>query len=114
MPHVGLMGSHDGMDNIVGVLGPLAHSARDLALFAKAMLEYKTWDLEAPLLCMQWNDDVAKGKGLPAKLCIAILADDCGATSPLTSRTICMIMIPFLLHATRLRNSFMINGIQGL
>jgi len=76
MPHVGLMGSHDGMDNIVGVLGPLAHSARDLALFAKVMLEYKAWDLEAPLLRMPWDDDVAKGKGLPGKLCIAILADD--------------------------------------
>jgi amidase len=59
MPHTGLLGSHDRMDNIVGVPGPLAHSARDLALFAKAMLECKTWDLEAPLLCMPWNDDVA-------------------------------------------------------
>lgn len=76
MPHAGLMGSHDGMDNIVGVVGPLARSARDLALFAKVMLEYNAWDLEAPLLRMPWKDDVANGKGLPTKLCIAMLADD--------------------------------------
>ena len=27
MPHAGLMGSHDGMDAIVGALGPLASLA---------------------------------------------------------------------------------------
>lgn len=70
------MGSHDGMDNIVGVVGPLARSARDLALFSKTMLDAEAWDLEGPVLRMPWNEEVAKGKGLPNKLCIAILADD--------------------------------------
>lgn len=76
MPHAGLMGSHDGMDNIVGVVGPLARSARDLGLFSKTMLDVEAWDLEGPVLRMPWNDAVAKGKGLPKKLSIAILADD--------------------------------------
>jgi len=33
LPHAGLMGSHDGMDEIVGCVGPIATSARDLELF---------------------------------------------------------------------------------
>ncbi|KAF8323776.1 amidase [Clavulina sp. PMI_390] len=76
MPHAGLMGSHDGMDNIVGVVGPLARSARDLALFSKVMLQYNSWDLEAPVLRMPWKDAVVDGKDLPKKLCIAVLMDD--------------------------------------
>lgn len=64
------------MDNIVGVVGPLAHSARDLALFSKVMLQYEPWHIEAPLLNMPWKEDVVNGKGLPDKLSIAILFDD--------------------------------------
>lgn len=76
MPHAGLLGSHDGMDNIVGVVGPIARSARDLALFSKVMLSYEPWDIEAPLLHIPWNEEAARGKGLPRKLSFAILADD--------------------------------------
>lgn len=76
MPHSGLQGSQGGMDNIVGVVGPLAHSARDLALFSKVMLQYEPWNIEAPLLRMPWKEDVVNGKGLPEKLSIAILFDD--------------------------------------
>jgi len=76
MPHAGLLGSHDGMDNIVGAVGPLARSARDLALFSKVMLDCEPWDIEAPLLHIPWNEDVVRGKGLPEKLFFAILADD--------------------------------------
>lgn len=76
MPHSGLMGSQAGMDNIVGVLGPLATSARDLELFCRVMLQYEPWLLEAPLLHMPWREDVANGKGLPKRLSIAIMWDD--------------------------------------
>jgi amidase len=76
LPHAGLLGSHDGMDAIVGCVGPLARSARDLELFCRVMLDAKPWLVEPPLLEMPWNKDVAKGKGLPPKLSIAILWDD--------------------------------------
>ncbi|KZO96419.1 amidase [Calocera viscosa TUFC12733] len=81
MPHAGLMGSQAGMDNMVGALGPIATSARDLELFSRVMLQYEPWFLEPPLLRMPWQEEVAKGKGLPKKLSIAILWDD-GVVAP--------------------------------
>lgn len=76
MPHAGLEGSHDGMDNIVGVVGPLTRSARDLALFCKVMLDSESWLKEHAVLQIPWKQDVVDGVGLPEKLTIAILADD--------------------------------------
>jgi amidase len=76
MPHAGLLGSHDGMDNIVGVVGPMARSARDLALFCRVMLESEAWREEHAVLEMPWKEDVVRGVGLPDKLSFAILWDD--------------------------------------
>ncbi|KAI0695647.1 amidase [Cytidiella melzeri] len=76
MPHAGLMGSHDGMDAIIGALGPIATSARDLELFCRVMLHYKPWLVEPALLEMPWKHDTADGLDTPAKLCFAILWDD--------------------------------------
>lgn len=81
LPHSGLLGSHDGMDAIIGCVGPLATSARDLELFCRVMLDAKPWLNEPPLLEMPWKQDVANGEGLPDKLAIAILFDD-GVVAP--------------------------------
>lgn len=81
LPHSGLLGSHDGMDAIVGCVGPLARSARDLELFCRIMLDAEPWLNEPPLLEMPWKRDVANGEGLPDKLAIAILFDD-GVVAP--------------------------------
>ncbi|KAI0639939.1 general amidase GmdA [Trametes polyzona] len=82
LPHAGLMGSHDGMDAIVGALGPLATSARDLALFARVMLQYEPWRVEPPLLEIPWKQPVADGaEGVPDKLTVAVLWDD-GVVTP--------------------------------
>lgn len=81
LPHSGLLGSHDGMDAIVGCVGPLATSARDLELFCRVMLDAKPWLKEPPLLEMPWKRAVANGEGLPEKLAIAILFDD-GVVAP--------------------------------
>lgn len=64
------------MDAIVGCVGPLAKSARDIELFCRVMLDSKPWLVEPPLLEMPWRRDIAKGEGLPQKLTIAILFDD--------------------------------------
>ena len=81
LPHAGLMGSHDGMDTIVGALGPLATSARDLALFCQVMLQYEPWLVEPPLLEIPWRQEIVDGTGTPRKLSIAILWDD-GVVAP--------------------------------
>ncbi|KAH9929662.1 amidase [Fomitopsis serialis] len=81
MPHSGLEGSHDGMDAIVGALGPLATSGRDLALFCRVMLQYQPWLVEPPLLEIPWKQSVADGEGLPEHLSIAVLWDD-GVVEP--------------------------------
>lgn len=70
------------MDNIVGCVGPLATSARDLNLFCKVMLEYEAWNVEHQNLFIEWRTDLAeKGTGLPEKLVFGILADD-GVVAP--------------------------------
>ncbi|KAL6307698.1 amidase [Sparassis latifolia] len=81
MPHAGLMGSHDGMDAIIGALGPIATSARDLSLFCRVMLEYSPWLVEPPLFEIPWKQNVVDGEGIPKKLSIAILWDD-GVVAP--------------------------------
>lgn len=69
------------MDAIVGCVGPMARSARDLELFCRIMLDSKPWLVEAPLLEMPWKREIARGEGLPQKLSIAILFDD-GVVAP--------------------------------
>nr|VWO94368.1 Indoleacetamide hydrolase (IAH) (EC (Indole-3-acetamide hydrolase) [Ganoderma boninense] len=81
LPHAGLMGSHDGMDAIVGALGPLATSGRDLALFCQVMLQYEPWLVEPTLLEIPWRQEIVDGAGIPQKLSIAILWDD-GVVAP--------------------------------
>lgn len=75
------MGSHDGMDNIVGVVGPLATSARDLELFCRTMLQYEAWLIEHAVLEIPWRAEVVEGKTLPKRLSFAILWDD-GVVKP--------------------------------
>lgn len=82
LPHTGLLGSHDGMDNVVGCVGPMAHSARDLNLFCKVMLEYEAWLVEHQNLYIEWRNELAEhGKGLPEKLAFGVLVDD-GVVAP--------------------------------
>lgn len=81
LPHAGLMGSHDGMDAIIGALGPIATSARDLSLFCRVILQYEPWLVEPQLLEIPWKQDVADGEGIPHRLSIAILWDD-GVVAP--------------------------------
>ncbi|OBZ79108.1 hypothetical protein A0H81_01527, partial [Grifola frondosa] len=82
MPHAGLMGSHDGMDAIVGALGPLATSARDLALFCRVMLEHEPWLIEPALLEIPWKQSLAEGEGIPQ----GCQSQSCGTTGS-SSRT---------------------------
>jgi amidase len=76
MPHAGLNGSHDGMDAIIGVLGPFARSARDLSLFCRIVLQYEPWLVEPSIIEIPWKQNIAEGAGLPDQLSIAILWDD--------------------------------------
>jgi amidase len=69
------------MEAIVGALGPMASSARDLGLWCQVMLEAEPWNLEPPLLNMPWKHDLVNGVGLPEKSVFAILFDD-GVVAP--------------------------------
>jgi amidase len=70
------MGSHDGMDAIVGSLGPITRSARDLALFAKTMLDAEPWFIEPQILEIPWKQNLVEGQHAEKPLSIAILWDD--------------------------------------
>ncbi len=69
------------MEAIVGALGPMASSGRDLALWCQVMLQAEPWYLEPPLLHMPWKQELAMGIGLPQKSTFAILWDD-GVVAP--------------------------------
>jgi amidase len=69
------------MEAIIGALGPMASSARDLGLWCRVMLQYEPWYLEPSLLNMPWKQDVVNGIGLPSKSTFAILWDD-GVVAP--------------------------------
>ena len=69
------------MDAIVGCVGPLATSARDLELLCRVMLDVEPWLDEHCLLEMPWKSVVASREGLPEKLAIAVIFDD-GVTVP--------------------------------
>jgi amidase len=81
LPHDGLNGSHGGMDAIVGSLGPLTRSARDLALFCKTMLDAEPWFLEPQILEIPWRQTLVDGKDATRRLSFAILWDD-GVVAP--------------------------------
>lgn len=57
LPHSGLTGLHDGMQNIVGVVGPLARSIEDLGLFCVAALKHEPWKYEPSLMEMPWRPE---------------------------------------------------------
>ena len=57
LPHTGLQGPHDGMDALMGVVGPLARSVDDLELFCSSILSHtiSPWHLEAQLINKPWT-----------------------------------------------------------
>jgi amidase len=74
------MGSHDGMDAILGSLGPITRSSRDLALFAKTMSDAQPWLVEPQIFEIPWRQELVEGSG-SRKLTFAILWDD-GVVAP--------------------------------
>ncbi|KAH7101381.1 amidase [Auriculariales sp. MPI-PUGE-AT-0066] len=74
LPHAGLAGSHAGMEAIIGSVGPLARSARDLDLFCRVMSHYTPWRVEHQVLPIPWKNPAEVQ--LPSRLTFAILWDD--------------------------------------
>ena len=75
MPHAGLLGSHDGMDAILGAVGPLAPSLKDLSLFCSSVLspEVAPWTMEAQTMCQPWRPI---SHPPDTRLTIAVMMDD--------------------------------------
>ncbi|EUC63160.1 acetamidase, partial [Rhizoctonia solani AG-3 Rhs1AP] len=74
------MAGYKGMENLVGVVGPMAHSVRDLELFCRVILKYEPWTIDFKVLHMPWNSTVSQGKG-EEKLVIGMFIDD-GVVTP--------------------------------
>ncbi|PCG90117.1 Amidase [Penicillium occitanis (nom. inval.)] len=72
LPHSGLTGLHDGMQNLVGVVGPLARSIEDLELFCVAALKHEPWKYEPSLIEMPWRPETRA----PQKLKIGVIWSD--------------------------------------
>lgn len=72
LPHSGLSGLHDGMQNIVGVVGPMALCIEDLNLFCTSALQTKPWLREPSLIPLPWR----RGESIPLHLTIGVMWSD--------------------------------------
>lgn len=78
MPHTGLQGPHEGMDTLMGVVGPMARSLLDLDLFCSAVNSREPWHYEAQQIAKPWAKlNLNPGR----KLTIGVMADD-GIVAP--------------------------------
>ncbi|CAE6482581.1 unnamed protein product [Rhizoctonia solani] len=80
LPESGLAGSYQGKENMITVIGPLAHSARDLELFCRVVPSYQPWNTDPSTLTMPWNSLLAEPE-TGNKLVIGLLVDD-GVVAP--------------------------------
>lgn len=81
LPRLGLKGSAAGRESIKGSIGPLATSARDLALFSQVVLQYEPWLVDPDVLYVPWRQSIVDGVGQPKRLAFALLWDD-GVVAP--------------------------------
>ncbi|EPX70952.1 acetamidase [Schizosaccharomyces octosporus yFS286] len=72
----GCQGAVKGQESILGVVGPLTQSARDLNLFMKACMEEKPWLEDASVVPLPWRTP-----NLPAKIKIGVMRND-GVVTP--------------------------------
>ncbi|KAF8751247.1 Amidase [Rhizoctonia solani] len=80
LPASGILAAYKGMENIVGVLGPMAHSARDLELFCRVISDYEPWTSDFSTLPIPWNSTIVQHGGND-KLVIGLFIDD-GVVEP--------------------------------
>ncbi|KAH8592815.1 glutamyl-tRNA amidotransferase-like protein subunit A [Bisporella sp. PMI_857] len=76
-PHGGLAGNYGGMENIIGVVGPMANHVNDLRLFQTAALANEPWNYEPTIVRMPWGPS----PDLPSKLKVGIIWND-GVVQP--------------------------------
>ncbi|KAJ1299396.1 hypothetical protein OPQ81_011133 [Rhizoctonia solani] len=80
IPASGLVWTYKGKEDINTVVGPMAHSVRDLELFCRVVSAYEPWNVDFSTLSMPWNHSLAKG-GKNEKLVIGMFTDD-GIVAP--------------------------------
>ncbi|TEY34599.1 hypothetical protein BOTCAL_0623g00020 [Botryotinia calthae] len=78
LPHSGLSGAHDGMESVIGVVGPIATCLADVELFCKTLLDAQPWRQEVGLLPIPWGSREASAaeKEENRKLKIGIIYTD--------------------------------------
>ncbi|EXJ83159.1 hypothetical protein A1O1_06778 [Capronia coronata CBS 617.96] len=81
LPHGGLSGLHDGMQNIVGVVGPMARCVEDIELFCSAALACRPWDHEPSMIEMPWKTEDQVQILIPSRWRIGVVWHD-GVVQP--------------------------------
>ncbi|KEP47879.1 glutamyl-tRNA(Gln) amidotransferase subunit A [Rhizoctonia solani 123E] len=80
LPASGLVFPYKGKENINIVIGPMAHSARDLELFCRVISAYEPWNTDPTTLPIPWNSTFIEPEA-NKKLVIGLLMDD-GVVAP--------------------------------
>ncbi|KAH8901510.1 Acetamidase [Thozetella sp. PMI_491] len=71
MPYGKMANSMEGQETVHSVVGPIAHSAADLRLFLKSVLEQEPWKYDSKVIPLPWrqqDEDAAKAKIESGKL----------------------------------------------
>ncbi|KAH7325398.1 amidase [Rhizoctonia solani] len=79
LPASGIITSK-GKESINLVLGPMAHSTRDLELFCRVVSSYEPWNIDPETLAFPWNSSLTEPEA-GKKLVIGLLTDD-GVVAP--------------------------------
>lgn len=74
IPHGGMSGMHNGMENIIGCVGPMSNCIEDLRLFCNVALAYKPWDYEPSLIDIPWR--LITTRDLPRRLTFGVMWHD--------------------------------------
>ena len=76
----------EGSTLVKSVIGPMAHSVRDLTMLTKTIIAGKPWKQDPEIIELPWRDDKAehircRAKGQESGLVFGILVDD-GVVKP--------------------------------
>ncbi|KAG0646116.1 amidase [Hyphodiscus hymeniophilus] len=92
IPHGGLIAVQNGMEHIVGVIGPMGICLEDLSLFCKVVLDTEPWLYEPSLIELPWKSVQTVPTESRRKLKFGIMYHD-GVVVPHPPNSRCLVEI---------------------
>ncbi|QRV80629.1 amidase [Ceratobasidium sp. AG-Ba] len=78
-PYYGVLGTRDGQDSVLSVLGPMSNSISGLKVFTKAVIDSRPWLRDPQCLPMTWNEEayqLIEHGGRGGRKCFGLMYDN--------------------------------------